>query len=261
MGYKIMNNLLKKTLLAGTFLLGSSVAVASPINVGGVVWDPDQTWGFPNLTDFTSNGSLIENAVDPGNGITHVIGYGQIDAINSSVNNASSFCPGCELTFVFEMDLVSITPTGNPNEADFVFNNLVIDMYVDHVGQAGFTAYDGTLASAGPGNGVTFLSLVGNGNLTGTGENIGTGSDTGDGDALLDVVGGAAFDNFNTDQELNGADLVFSSSFQPIVDGNGNPTGLLFGTVDISGNTIPEPGSLALLGLGLLGFAASKKRK
>ena len=52
--------------------------------------------------------------------------------------------------------------------------------------------------------------------------------------------------------------MVFSSSFQPLNGSNGT---LLTGTVDITGNTIPEPGSLALLGLGLLGFAASKKRK
>jgi len=50
--------------------------------------------------------------------------------------------------------------------------------------------------------------------------------------------------------------MVLSSSFQP-----SGTDGVLKGGFELTGNSIPEPASIALLGLGLLGFAGSRRRK
>lgn len=245
--------LLASALLAAG-LLTTSAAQASFINVGGVVWDPDQvTDGLLKNTDFTANGTVTENAIDIANGILNVTGWGKISYLNNTDPNQSDFCPTCELTYTFTMSLESLTATG-PTSADFLFKDLLVNVFVDNAKN-----YANNFATAN--DGVLWLALKGNGYLSGSGNNIGTGSDTGSGDALLDVIGGLAKGNFDTNTRLNGADLVFSSSFQPVVDGSGNPTGLLKGTADLSGNSIPEPGSLALAGLGLLGLAFGRRRK
>lgn len=238
---------IKKGLAIGLAALGLSLsAQASDINVGGVVWDPDSVNAFPAAEDFFSSGNLFENvAAQPGDIVN---GFGIFDQMNSDVNNAAAFCPGCELTFTFSMELVSFTPIMG-NVSAFEFKDLTIDIFVDHNPN-----YAATSASSSEGN--LWLSLVADGNLTGLGTDLGTGSDTGTGSALLNVTGGLAAGNFDTNGELNGTDMVLSSSFQP-----GGPNGLLKGGFELTGNSIPEPASIALLGLGMLGFAASRKRK
>lgn len=246
-------NTFKKGLLAATAALTMSMtAQASPINVGGVVWDPDTIFSLPSLTDFISSGTLFETATSGVPGDT-VNGQGVFTNFNSAIANNSSFCPGCELTFTFSMDLVSLVGTPNPLggiDGDFTFTNLAISFFVDNTPN-----YDGSMASAADGN--LWLSLVSHSDLTGSGTRLGTGSDDGSGSALLDVTGGLAFGNFDTNSRLDGADMVFSSSFQPV---QGAP-GLLSGTFELTGNSIPEPSTIALLGLGLLGFAGARKRK
>ncbi|GHF99165.1 PEP-CTERM sorting domain-containing protein [Thalassotalea marina] len=236
----------KKGLAIGLAAMGLSLsAQASEINVGGVVWDPDSVNSFPSAEDFFSSGNLFENfAVNPGDIVT---GFGVFDQFNSDVNNAASFCPGCELTFTFTMELVQFNDFGG-GAGTFEFTNMMIDIYVDHNPN-----YVGTQATASEGN--LWLQLAGATNLTGFGTNLGTGSDTGTGAINLDVVGGLAASNFDTNMEAGGSDLILSSSFQP-----GGPNGLLKGGFELTGNSIPEPTSIALLGLGLLGFAAARKR-
>ncbi len=237
-------NKISKWLGVMSLVIGASVAQASQITVAGVTWDPDETTNLPNLADFVMDGTIIETiALAPG---VIVEGYGKVDAINSAVNN--NFCPGCELTFHFTMETVSITPTGG-NNSDFVFDNLALTFYVDHTPD-----YNATQASAQ--DGAVWLELVLNGVLNGSGTDIGTGSDKGTGEGLLDVVGGLAQGNFDTNEELNGADMSFSSSFQPLAG-----TGLLSGTWEIQGNSIPSPGTLALFGLGLVGLGLARRRK
>ncbi|MBT3067022.1 PEP-CTERM sorting domain-containing protein [Rhodoferax sp. U11-2br] len=239
--------------LAAVLGLASASASASAINVGGVVWDPDSAQSLPSLIDFKSFGSLFETGVNTEQGLTSVTGWGQVERMNSSVNNQSSFVPGGELTFTFTMDLVSLLPNPITGKIDFSFNNLLVNIFIDNTPN-----YIGDYATSSDGN--LWLSLVGKGNLSGEGSNIGTGSDSGSGSALLDVVGGLAAENFDTNSRLNGADFVFSSSFQP-AGYQENGRDILSGTFDLTGNSIPEPGSLALLGLGLAGLGLVKRRR
>jgi len=232
---------IKKGLWAGVASLALSVSAhASFINVGGVVWDPDSVNAFPAAQDFFSSGNLFENVAKNDGDIVN--GYGIFDQMNSDVNNMAEFCPGCELTYTFSMELVSFV--GNV----FTFKDLQIDIFVDHTPD-----YVATASTSGDGN--LWLSLLVDGNLTGFGTDLGTGSDTGTGSALLNVVGGIAAGNFDTNGEKDGTDMVLSSSFQP----SGTPD-VLKGGFELTGNSIPEPASIALLGLGLLGFARSRKK-
>ena len=247
-------NIFKKGLIIGLASLGLSMtAQAGTINVGGVVWDPQQNLNFPDLGDFVANGTIFENSASMAGDI--VMGRGQVTNLNSAVPNQAQFCPGCELTFTFSMELAQDF-VGVPNpvggiDGSFEFINFNLKFYVDHTPN-----FDGTAATAGDGN--LWLELVLNpaNSLTGTGTALGSGSDQGTGGGVLDVIGGLAFGNFNTNGEASGGDLTLSSSFQPTL---GAP-GLLNGTFDLSGDTIPEPGSIALIALGLLGFASSRRK-
>ncbi len=242
---------IKKGLIAGVAALGLSMsASAATINIGGVVWDPDTTVGFPNLVDFNSNGSIFEEAAVSAGDI--VTGRGKFGRVNSVLNNEASFCPGCALTFTFSMELVGFTggpaTSGFGIDGAFTFKDLSINIFVDNAQD-----YDGTYASAA--GGASWLTLYSS-LLSGTGTNLGSGSDTGSGSSLLDVTGGMAASNFDTNGEAGGADMLLNSSFFDI-----QMPGTLGGTFDLRGDSIPEPTSIALLGLGLLGFAASRKRK
>ncbi len=248
-----MKKILTPILLAAGVMM-QSVAVAAPINVGGVVWDPDQSFAFPDLSDFVANGTIFEeSATTPGEIVS---GRGQVTNLNSSLPNGSDFCPGCELTFAFSMELVSFIGTPNATlggiDGDFTFKDLTISFYVDDTPN-----FDGTMASSIDGD--LWLELVLNPSnfLTGTGTALGSGSDQGTGSGVLDVTGGLAAGNFDTNTQAAGGDLTLTSSFQPT---QGAP-GLLNGTFDLTGNSIPEPSALALLGLGLMAFGGAARRR
>lgn len=263
---------IKKGLLTGLAAIGLSFsAQASNINVGGVVWDPDSNF------DFFSNMFLTETVV-PGIGGS-LEGFGQVNILNHFAPNAAAFCPGCELTFEFGgFELIST------NGNDFAFDHGYINFYVDHTPDFDLSnAPDGGLSSATDGDLWLSLSAVNfwnetrglQGTLFGTldagSAGIGSGDEQGAGNGYLAVTGGLAASNFDTNTfgglfvdntetaTIEGLiDFTFTSSFQPNVAGVG--LGLL-GSAEMRGDSIPEPSSIALLGLGLLGFAAARKKK
>lgn len=268
-----MKKLVKLAVVAGA-ALASQVATAGFVNIGGI--------NIPSNTSIQV-ASVYENIVTaPGQELK---GYGEITQIGGF--NIGSLCAGCELTFVFDNYFVnSISPT------NVTFTGGRVQLYLGFGGfndfnpnTSGSSAADILAAS----NGTKFLSLKGH-DIDAAGNTlksqVGLGSlltpvfdFQGQGLWDVDLAGiGIANANFNTDSFLAlfggpTADLKFNTSGDTsVVPHPGEcrpgplgqpPTGAscVAGSADIRANVIPEPGTLALAGLGLLGLGFGAKRR
>lgn len=269
-------NTFKKGFLAGAAALVMAMsAQASNITIGGVTWDPDSLFDADIKTDLHEKS--IVNVGDTLEGI------GQV----SKLNAVNSFCATCELTFEFGgFALTSAVFNVISGQTDLSFSGGWVNFYVQDTGAGDFSSYGFGLDKSSAVDGNLWLSLVAHkntasilggplGSLFGSAEMFGTGSDDGEGSGLMDVINddmialdgsllkGLANSNFDTNSKADHigglADFNFSSSFQPL--GFTTPDGYtLSGTAELKGDSIPEPSTIALFGLALLGFAGARKR-
>ncbi|MBV5346690.1 PEP-CTERM sorting domain-containing protein [bacterium] len=265
-----------KKVLAGVAVAAAlaTSAQASVINVGGVSWDPDA------ILDFNGTSASLTQTIDANGGLS---GYGVITVINGhGAYNAGSetqgFCAsGCELTIQYG----GFTPVGGavfPIAGSFGqvvnYSGGYLNIYVDSTPDV--SASDPlalTAGNTGTGDGsVLWLGMTGheiNGvSLAGTNLTLAVGSSFQgflSGLGQFDVIGGLAAGNLNTNTRADGSDLSVSTTFTNLTYANVPTVGLVpvfaTGSGTFTGNSIPEPESLALVGLGLLGLAASRRRK
>lgn len=263
--------------------LGASVGIAlatpaSAIFVGGI------NFGSPGTSELETT-TFAETFVDAVG--QHLSGYGLVNTVNG--NSAYCLSPPCALYFYFHDYTVQLF---NPVTGVVDFTGGVVDLYYSSsapinffaqgspaniafiTGQTPWVELIGHTFTDPVFNGIHGIpgatyTLNGNGTLTG-----GTLSENGEG--LVDVNGGfgllsvQAFLDGNSQLDGLGGNAdktITSSSNNSVLNPFDTCTPIpgqfcLQGTLNARGATvIPEPATLALLGLGLSGLAFVRRRK
>lgn len=265
----IMKKLMIAGTIAGTMILSSFAASAAVVTAGGIQWDDTTTHagGVAMQSNFqqwfTNSATGMANGVDTiitddavlGAAGAELVGIGEFYSFADGRDPAGppSFCvtAGCELTYAFG----GLIATGvNTFNSDNAWLNIYIDQSPDFDSN---TATDTTLSStahekfAEAQNGTLWASYTFDffdldGTLLG-----------GETEFTLSVVGGLAmgtldYNNMPFGDLGNTATARFNNDNSLYsFDGNGQHASF----------QVPEPTSLAIFGLGLLGLAGAARRK
>ncbi|WP_334188774.1 PEP-CTERM sorting domain-containing protein [Noviherbaspirillum sp.] len=258
---KMFRKLLSAVALVAAF---GGTAQASIINIGGVTWDPDAV----SITDsdftaryefnqfFSSSANAVSNALNAAPNYANAInpltvgfgdvlqGVGEIFKFNgvnygdTSSAIGGAFCASCELTFVFGGFQIAGPGT---------FTNGWLRLYVDDTPD--FNVSTSPAGNAADGN--LFLQLSAVANEFSNATSFQSGFLT----SYFAVTGGIAASNFDTNTQQFMADLLSSASSQ-----FSNNNFIATSTGQISGNSIPEPSTVLLLSLALMGLAMTRRQ-
>ncbi|MFZ4700304.1 MAG: PEP-CTERM sorting domain-containing protein [Candidatus Methylumidiphilus sp.] len=264
-----------KSLLFAVLLFGSASA-ANALTVAGISWVPLTTnpnTGFQfNFTQWyvdsahrTSTG--LNQAADVLNALTaptqitntsQLTGAGSVYVVNSTPTT-----PASQLSFTFGVDVDTVnTTTGAITFKNGGFANIYLDTTPPVFDPYTVPGPLGTPAEravaqanvAEVADGDLWLSLTINNFTAGSL----TGSAAVSASAQMSITGGAAAYAFDPNFFGTFAGQYNSSAF---VDNPSQFSKFGNGQLRLDSYNIPEPSSLSLLGIGLLGFALSKKKK
>ncbi len=274
--------LFKKSLLgaAAVLMLSTGAAMAVPTaTVDGITIPIDSASGGAVFSVQTDTESLL---LGPGSILQ---GVGIVNQIKDAPSNTVTYgqpcytvgCAGTFLTDAFKNFVVRTTQTNTDGTTTVFLTGGQLNYYVQSSMpnlNTGNQLTDIANASAG----TLFLSLlpapIDEFNDTFTiiipGSDLGNFSGVAQGQGYLNVTGGDAATNFNTNSFATGgtgpytgtvADIKFVGNANLITGASVTPDFPVTGSDDTFSNTVPEPASLALLGAGLFLLAWSLRRK